>query len=41
MEAAGAAAGDTILVGDSPFDADGAAEAGTAFLAVTLSLIHI
>lgn len=35
MEAAGATAGDTILVGDSPFDADGAAEAGTAFLGVT------
>lgn len=32
---ADAAPGETVLVGDTPFDAQGAAEAGTAFLAVT------
>lgn len=35
MQAAGAAQKETVLVGDSPYDAAGAREAGVEFLAVT------
>lgn len=35
MRDTGAAEKETVLVGDSPYDADGAAAAGVAFLAVT------